>query len=967
MPRVRRRNPIVRPTDIGGGAASAVGRGLGSVGNELVKLGQKRKIENEESRAFDDYMVMKKDYKEYTTSLLSEKIKNEDVDGYSDEVSAYRDTLEQKHSPSGGGGKHYRKAIKGLLDRDEMSLTDGAISAEEQARLTISHSKYNRNNATIIGEAPIRELILGASGYGDDTLLNQDITDNMSANNIADNDKTRTESSDAMRKEIVARVKNADVSQRDYFEKLLDGEDMKMALGNEYSSTKKQFDQNMAWAESKSIKASAVANTELFHGAEKYLTSLSSANLNPSSGDMSARAELSGGEEMSNEELIFAGVDKAKEQVDAQLESGEIDEGTARDLKNYIDTYGKQLVTGERKPLADRTRSVINEKEIEIKQIRGRLTDAGDDQDLRDEAIADYLNAHRELVSLTIGASSLPIDRETMDSLQSMITYAESDIGTELEQREKNFWLRADIDSGDANRVSTPTKSFTDSVRNDTYTSMGLPYMNTIEKHQFINLMEQQMLSFQTERNTQRDMAKHTGEIVPEYDVIKSDGDKTGSQIASEMANGWAQNALASVLGDDYEKRMEPMETKRKFYDKAPTAYENDPSPNKGMFYDSATSAGFTPEEIGAMMDQFDSTAEDAEITKEEGKVDGLDNYFHIDASGNYKLKRTLPIPAKAEAGRTIDSLRNEIGSDEAIRAADALEKQYPGAEKDWQESKEWAKSNRGKLMGALKSLIPSRETQEGLGEKAAEMTFKMLDVLWFGDLKEDLSKDKLFDNSQDGVIMKEIDGGDVVIDNPSSKDNPSGIITRDAMDKGAISSRPKEVEDALTSIASGESFGGSADAMNQGTSGNKIVGSAKSSEAVIGKKISEMTVGELMKHQSKPKGNKDRVFAAGAYQIIPSTMKWAVKEMGIDDSTIFNMETQKSIGEYILRNKQPDVRRYLDGEHNDINKAMRGLSKEWASFPDPKTGKSRYGDGNNVSHTVEDAKKLLVAMRGNI
>lgn len=195
------------------------------------------------------------------------------------------------------------------------------------------------------------------------------------------------------------------------------------------------------------------------------------------------------------------------------------------------------------------------------------------------------------------------------------------------------------------------------------------------------------------------------------------------------------------------------------------------------------------------------------------------------------------------------------------------------------------------------------------------------------------------------------------------SERRTDGVFVRDQMDAGGKIQRPQEVESALSSIASGESFGGSPDAMNQGTSGNKIIGSGKDSEKIIGKKLSSMTIGEVMKHQAKPKKSKDRVFAAGAYQIIPSTMKWAVDEMGISKDETFSAETQKEIAEYILVNKQPDVRRFIKGEHDDIDKAITGLAKEWASFPTP-TGNSYYGSGNKAKHSVEDSRKILLALR---
>jgi len=83
----------------------------------------------------------------------------------------------------------------------------------------------------------------------------------------------------------------------------------------------------------------------------------------------------------------------------------------------------------------------------------------------------------------------------------------------------------------------------------------------------------------------------------------------------------------------------------------------------------------------------------------------------------------------------------------------------------------------------------------------------------------------------------------------------------------------------------------GGYDAMNTGGSGmgynNRAYGSANSKD-VFGKGLSQMTVGEVLQL-----GREKRIFAAGRYQFIPSTLKMVVDREGIDPNTKFDKNTQ--------------------------------------------------------------------------
>ena len=116
----------------------------------------------------------------------------------------------------------------------------------------------------------------------------------------------------------------------------------------------------------------------------------------------------------------------------------------------------------------------------------------------------------------------------------------------------------------------------------------------------------------------------------------------------------------------------------------------------------------------------------------------------------------------------------------------------------------------------------------------------------------------------------------------------------------------------ALDIIAGPES-GGNYDAMNQGTIGDKIVGSTmggKTSKDIIGKNLTNMTLGEIMQRQSylmdkrNPQVSNYGIYAAGKYQIIPITFPSAMKGAGLTPNDIFSPENQDKMGLAVLKSQ---------------------------------------------------------------
>jgi hypothetical protein len=210
---------------------------------------------------------------------------------------------------------------------------------------------------------------------------------------------------------------------------------------------------------------------------------------------------------------------------------------------------------------------------------------------------------------------------------------------------------------------------------------------------------------------------------------------------------------------------------------------------------------------------------------------------------------------------------------------------------------------------------------------------------------KQDMGDRK--EESGGNFLTNMFSGGSKKENNKDNKDNKS---------KEQLSAEKANAK-LLSFISSGE---GGYNSMNQGTSGNSIVGSTHNASSILGKNLPQMTVGEVMQNQDSGK-----LFAAGRYQIIPDTMKMAVARAGVSPDDMFDQKTQDKLGLALIYNGQrPTLSGYLKGENNNVQGAMLDLAMEWASAPDPSTGRSYYGGANASSHTVEEVRTALTSAR---
>jgi hypothetical protein len=160
-----------------------------------------------------------------------------------------------------------------------------------------------------------------------------------------------------------------------------------------------------------------------------------------------------------------------------------------------------------------------------------------------------------------------------------------------------------------------------------------------------------------------------------------------------------------------------------------------------------------------------------------------------------------------------------------------------------------------------------------------------------------------------------------------------------------------------LSFIAAGE---GGYNSMNQGTSGGRIVGSTHNAASILGRNLTDMTIGEVMGHQtSSPR----RLFAAGRYQIIPDTLKGILPSSGLTARDLFSPQNQDRLGLALIQRRKP-AWDYITGKSANRDAALLALAQEWASLPDPRTGNSFYGSGNRAQHTVAEVAAALDAAR---
>jgi len=169
-----------------------------------------------------------------------------------------------------------------------------------------------------------------------------------------------------------------------------------------------------------------------------------------------------------------------------------------------------------------------------------------------------------------------------------------------------------------------------------------------------------------------------------------------------------------------------------------------------------------------------------------------------------------------------------------------------------------------------------------------------------------------------------------------------------------------------LAFIASGE---GNYNSINAGKSGDRPGGStAWPKPGPVFGPLTNMTLTALQAHQAKSKGDSTRIFAAGRYQIIPTTLTGILPSTSLTGTDLYSVTNQDILGKALLLGIS-DARSYLRKTSTDIRAAAIGIARMWASFPHPDTGNSIYAAvGNNSAyHSVEETYQALIRARGKV
>jgi muramidase (phage lysozyme) len=126
---------------------------------------------------------------------------------------------------------------------------------------------------------------------------------------------------------------------------------------------------------------------------------------------------------------------------------------------------------------------------------------------------------------------------------------------------------------------------------------------------------------------------------------------------------------------------------------------------------------------------------------------------------------------------------------------------------------------------------------------------------------------------------------------------------------------------------------------------------------------LDKMTLSQVLEHQQKRRSQGAKSSAVGRYQFIHSTLNDIAQKNPKDFpmDALFTPEMQDKAAMLLMKRRGMDD--FLSGKMDDHTFA-KNLSKEWASLPDPDTGRSYYaGDGLNKS--LVSTESIFELMKG--
>jgi hypothetical protein len=165
---------------------------------------------------------------------------------------------------------------------------------------------------------------------------------------------------------------------------------------------------------------------------------------------------------------------------------------------------------------------------------------------------------------------------------------------------------------------------------------------------------------------------------------------------------------------------------------------------------------------------------------------------------------------------------------------------------------------------------------------------------------------------------------------------------------------RTQQQQNPVISSLGSNDYGGLAALISSGEGGFNSVNRGTAGDTPSGMNLTSMRIGDVQKLQAKFNATNGRegVFAVGFAQwVSDGQLDMAVKAAGLGPNDKMTPENQlKMFWGYILNsNKRPALRDYLLGKNNDLLKAHREMSLEWAAVAGP-SGKGAY-DGDSAGN----------------
>jgi muramidase (phage lysozyme) len=122
-------------------------------------------------------------------------------------------------------------------------------------------------------------------------------------------------------------------------------------------------------------------------------------------------------------------------------------------------------------------------------------------------------------------------------------------------------------------------------------------------------------------------------------------------------------------------------------------------------------------------------------------------------------------------------------------------------------------------------------------------------------------------------------------------------------------------------------------------------------------KPLTEMSLGSVLNAQKSWRTWPNAESAAvGKYQFIIKTLRLRMKQTGTTSRQIFDVSTQDKLCNQSLKSK--GINSWWQNKITD-RVFLDYLSNEWASLPDPATGKSKYGNVKNNKALISTAECL--------